>query len=69
MEVNYFGAVALTRAVLPSMLAAKRGQLVVISSVMGKLGTPLRSASAASKHALHGFFDCLRAEVEKLVQG
>jgi short-subunit dehydrogenase len=65
MEVNYFGAVALTRAVLPSMLANKSGQLVVISSVMGKVGTPLRSAYAASKHALHGFFDCLRAEVAK----
>lgn len=63
MEVNYFGAVALTKAVLPSMLAAKSGQFVVISSVMGKIGTPLRSAYAASKHALHGFFDCLRAEV------
>jgi dehydrogenase/reductase SDR family member 7B len=65
MEVNYFGAVALTRAVLPSMLQSKRGQFVVISSVMGKVGTPLRSAYAASKHALHGFFDCLRAEVAK----
>ena len=65
MEVNYFGAVALTRVVLPSMLAAKRGQFVVISSVMGKVGTPLRSAYGASKHALHGFFDCLRAEVAK----
>lgn len=63
MEVNYFGAVALTKAVLPSMLEARTGQFVVISSVMGKLGTPLRSAYAASKHALHGFFDCLRAEV------
>ena len=63
MEVNYFGAVALTKAVLPSMLRAKRGQFVVISSVMGKIGTPQRSAYAASKHALHGFFDCLRAEV------
>ena len=65
MEVNYFGAVALTRVVLPSMLSAKRGQFVVISSVMGKVGTPLRSAYGASKHALHGFFDCLRAEVAK----
>ncbi len=63
MEVNYFGAVALTKAVLPFMLRARAGQFVVISSVMGKIGTPLRSAYAASKHALHGFFDCLRAEV------
>jgi short-subunit dehydrogenase len=36
---------------------------VVISSVVGKFGTPKRSAYAASKHALHGFFDSLRAEV------
>jgi dehydrogenase/reductase SDR family protein 7B len=63
MEVNYFGAVALTKAVLPFMLREKAGQFVVVSSVMGKIGTPLRSAYAASKHALHGFFDCLRAEV------
>lgn len=65
MEVNYFGAVALTREVLPSMLAAGRGHFVVISSVAGKLGTPLRSAYCASKHALHGFFDCLRAETSR----
>lgn len=63
MEVNYFGAVALTKAVLPAMLAASSGQFVVISSVAGKLGTPLRSAYSATKHALHGFFDCLRAEI------
>lgn len=63
MEVNYFGAVGLTRAVLPTFLAQRAGHFVVISSVAGKLGTPLRSAYCASKHALHGFFDCLRAEV------
>ena len=63
MEVNYFGTVALSKAVLPSMLKAKAGHFVVVSSVMGKIGTPKRSAYAASKHALHGFFDCLRAEV------
>src|SRR5690606_32867966 len=63
MEVNYFGTVALTKALLPSMLQAKSGHFVVVTSVMGKIGTPQRSAYAASKHALHGFFDCLRAEV------
>lgn len=63
MEVNYFGTIALTKALLPSMLAAGTGHFVVISSVMGKIGTPQRSAYAASKHALHGFFDCLRAEI------
>jgi short-subunit dehydrogenase len=65
MEVNFFGTVALTKAVLPSMLARKSGHIVPISSVVGYVGTPLRSTYAASKHALHGFFDSLRAEVAK----
>jgi len=65
MEVNYFGTIALTKAVLPSMLARRSGHLVPISSVIGHVGIPLRSAYAASKHALHGFFDALRAETEK----
>ena len=63
MDINFFGTVALTKAVLPHFLERQSGQVVNISSVMGKIGTPLRSAYAASKHALHGFFDCLRAEV------
>jgi short-subunit dehydrogenase len=63
MELNYFGTVALTRAVLPSMLARRSGHLVVLSSVAGKVGSPMRSSYSASKHALHGYFDCLRAEV------
>lgn len=63
MEVNYFGTVALTKAVLPALLARRSGRIVVISSLVGKFGTPYRSAYAASKHALHGFFDSLRAEL------
>jgi len=62
METNFFGALILTKALLPSMLARKSGKFVVISSSVGKFGTPLRSTYAASKHALHGFFDSLRAE-------
>jgi short-subunit dehydrogenase len=65
MEVNYFGTIALTKAVLPSMVAQKSGQIIVISSISGKFGFYLRSAYAASKHALHGFFDSLRMEVFK----
>lgn len=65
MDVNYFGTIALTKAVLPSMLARRRGHIVPISSVIGHVGIPLRSAYAASKHALHGFFDSFRAENEK----
>ena len=63
MDVNYFGTSALTKAVAPHMQTRRTGQIVVISSVMGKFGAPYRSAYAASKHALHGFFDSLRAEL------
>lgn len=63
MEVNFFGTVALTKAVLPRMLEHSQGHIVVTSSVMGKFGTRLRSTYAASKHALHGYFDSLRQEV------
>lgn len=63
MEVNYFGPVALTKAVLPTLRMQRAGHVVVISSVMGYLGTPGRSTYAAAKHALHGWFDSLRAEV------
>lgn len=65
MKVNYLGTVALTKAVLPSMLANKQGQIVTVSSMVGKFGTPLRSSYAATKHALHGFMDSLRAEEER----
>ena len=66
MELDYFSYVALTKALLPHFLERKAGHFVVVSSVMGKIGTPMRSAYAAAKHALHGFFDCLRAEVSPM---
>lgn len=65
MEVNYFGATALTKYLLPSLLSRKSGHVVNISSLVGKFSTPYRSGYAASKHALHGFFDALRAELWK----
>jgi short-subunit dehydrogenase len=61
MEVNFFGAVGLTKALLPSLREGK-GQIIVISSISGKFGFFLRSAYAASKHALHGFFESLALE-------
>ncbi len=64
-KTNYFGTVALSKALLPYFVAKKSGHFVVITSVVGKIGTPLRSSYAASKHALHGFFDSLRAEIHK----
>ncbi len=63
MELDYFSYVAVTKALLPHFIKQKSGHFVVTSSIMGKIGTPMRSAYAAAKHALHGFFDCLRAEV------
>jgi dehydrogenase/reductase SDR family protein 7B len=63
MNINFFGTVALTKAVLPEMIQRGSGQIVTITSLVGKFGTPLRSGYAASKHALHGFFDSLRSEV------
>ena len=62
MEVDYFAVVALTKALLPSMRARGDGRFVVVSSLVGKIGTPLRSGYSAAKHALHGFFESLRAE-------
>lgn len=62
MEVNFFGTIALTKFLLPHFISRKQGHFVTVSSLAGKLGTPYRSAYAAAKHALHGFFDSLRAE-------
>ena len=64
MEINYFGNIGLTKAVLPMMIEKGNGHVVVISSITGKFGFPLRSAYAASKHALHGFYDSARAELK-----
>jgi short-subunit dehydrogenase len=65
MELNYFSYIILTKALLNHFIERRSGYFVVTSSVMGKIGTPMRAAYAASKHALHGYFDCLRAEVDK----
>ena len=62
MEVNYFGAVILSKAVLPYMRKQNGGHIVAISSVMGKLGFPGRATYSSSKHALHGYFESLRIE-------
>ncbi len=62
MEVNFFGSVNCTRAALPA-LRRRRGVVVAISSVAGFAPLVGRTAYAASKHALHGFFDSLRTEL------
>lgn len=62
MEVNFFGTVGLTKAILPLFRKQNEGRFVVVTSLVGELPTPKRSAYSASKHALHGFFEALRAE-------
>lgn len=62
MEVNFFGTIALTKAILPHFKNRKSGQFGITSSLVGIIGSPYRSSYAASKHALHGYFDSLRAE-------
>lgn len=62
MNVNFWGTVILSKAVLPLMIKNGGGTVVCISSLVGKFGTGMRSAYAASKHALHGYFDSLRLE-------
>jgi len=62
MEINYFGTIALTKAVLPHMIAGGGGHIAATSSISGRFGFPLRSAYSASKQALHGFFETLLLE-------
>ncbi len=63
-ETNVFGMMAVTRAVLPSMRAAQRGRIINLSSLAGRVALPLVGAYAATKHAVEGFSEALRWEVE-----
>ncbi len=63
-ETNVFGLMAVTRAALPAMRAAGRGRIINVSSVSGRVAFPLLSIYAATKHAIEGFSEGLRLEVE-----
>jgi short-subunit dehydrogenase len=63
METDFFSGVILTKAVLPGMVKNGSGHIVVISSITGLFGFPLRSAYAAAKHAMNGFYETLWAEL------
>lgn len=65
MDINYFGTIALSKSLLPSMVKRKSGHHVIVTSAVGIVNTPYRSAYGATKHALHGFYDSLRAEHHK----
>ena len=62
MELNFISFVSLTKIITPNMIKQGSGSLVVISSISGKMGTPLSSTYSASKWAIHGYYDGLRAE-------
>lgn len=64
MQTNYFSAITLTKAVLPQMEKNGFGNIILMSSVTGKIGVPNRSTYCASKHAIIGYFDSLRAELK-----
>ena len=63
MTINYFAPVAITQAILPHFKKNNSGNLVVISSIAGLIGFPLRSGYAASKHAVKGYFETLQTEL------
>lgn len=65
MEINYFGNITLTKALIQNLRLGNGGHIVVISSIAGKFGFFLRSAYSAAKHALHGFYESLMLEEEK----
>ncbi len=63
METNFFGAVTLSKSILPHMLKQKQGHIVAVSSITGKFGFPWRTGYCAAKHALQGYFEALRTEL------
>ena len=65
-ETNFFGNVAMTKAVLPVMRAQKSGHIITVTSVAGLLGQPMLSAYSASKYALEGWSESLRIETHSL---
>lgn len=64
IDIDYLAPLALTQLIVPRMASRRSGHVAVVSSVAGKVGTPLRSGYCGAKHAVIGFFDALRAEVE-----
>jgi len=63
VETNFWGAVKITRAVLPVMRQQQFGKIITVSSLAGLIGVPFQSYYSASKHAVEGFFKSLRMEV------
>ena len=63
MNINFFAHIAMTKSVY-TLLKASEGQIVMMSSVAGLYGSPLRSPYSASKFAIQGYFESLRTELQ-----
>ncbi|GIN97944.1 short-chain dehydrogenase/reductase [Siminovitchia terrae] len=63
-ETNFFGVISVTQVVLPYMRQRKKGKIINVSSISGRVGFPGLSPYAASKNALEGWSECLRLEVK-----
>jgi NAD(P)-dependent dehydrogenase (short-subunit alcohol dehydrogenase family) len=66
MDTNFFGQVAVSKAVLPAMRAQRSGHIIIVSSILGLIGQPMVSSYCASKHALEGWAESLRIELRAL---
>ncbi|XP_019853259.1 PREDICTED: dehydrogenase/reductase SDR family member 7-like [Amphimedon queenslandica] len=64
LDLNFFGTISLTNAVLPYMMRERSGCIAIVSSIAGKIGVPCSTGYSASKHALQGYFDGLRIEMQ-----
>lgn len=66
LDTNFFGHVAMTKAVLPVMRKQRNGHVIMVSSIAGLVASPVLSSYAASKHALEGWSEALRIEMKSL---
>jgi len=68
METIFFGPIKITKYFLSTLLKSSNPKIVIISSLAGKFGVPLRSSYSAAKHALHGFFESMRIEQDNKIK-
>lgn len=66
LETNFFGHVAMTKAVIPTMRAQKGGHIIMVSSIAGRVANPMTGSYSSSKFALEGFSESLRVELRAL---